>query len=130
MDPDLPRGCVHPMALLSIFLSRLTGFTRVEIEGNSMEPTFHHGQRIWVRMLKEAPSEERTRGLRGRVVLVEREEYPGILLLKRLEKVHGDLIWIEGDNKDASIAKLQHDSRKFGWISRGSLRAVAVRKDS
>lgn len=94
-----------------------------------MEPTFHHGQRIWVRMLKEAPSEERTRALRGRVVLVEREEYPGILLLKRIEKVHGDLIWIEGDNKDANVAKLQHDSRKFGWISRGSLRAVAVRKN-
>ncbi len=118
------------MALLSAFFSRLTGFTRVEIEGHSMEPTLHHGQAIWVRMLKEAPSKERTLALRGRVVLVEREEYPGILLLKRIEKVHGDLIWIEGDNKDASISKLQHDSRKFGWISRESLRAVAVRKNS
>ena len=93
-----------------------------------MEPTFRNGQRIWVRFLKEAPSEERIVRLRGRVILVEREEYPGILLLKRLEKVHGDLIWVEGDNKDAELVELQHDSRKFGWLSRESVRAVAVRK--
>lgn len=93
-----------------------------------MEPTFRNGQRIWVRLLKEAPSEERIVRFRGRVVLVEREEYPGILLLKRLEKVHGDLIWVEGDNKESDLAELQHDSRKFGWLSRECVRAVAVRE--
>ena len=106
-------------------LTRLTGLTRVEIEGNSMSPTYRTGQRIWVKLFKEPPSEARTIALRGRVVLVEREEYPGIFLLKRLEKIHGDLIWIEGDNKDPAIAELQHDSRKFGWLSRECLRGVA-----
>lgn len=116
------------MALLSNLLSSVTGLTRVEIEGRSMEPTFRTGQRIWVRLLKEAPSQERIVRFRGRVILVEREEYPGILLLKRLEKVHGDLIWVEGDNKESDLAELQHDSRKFGWLSRECVRAVAVRK--
>ena len=91
-----------------------------------MAPTFLTGQRIWVRLFKEIPSEDRVLALRGRVILVEREEYPGIFLLKRLEKVHGDLIWVEGDNKDPDIAELQHDSRKFGWISRECVRGVAL----
>lgn len=91
-----------------------------------MSPTFRTGQRIWVRIFKEAPSQERVVTLRGRVILAEREEYPGIYLLKRLEKVHGDLIWIEGDNKDPAIAELQNDSRKFGWLPRESVRGVVI----
>lgn len=109
-------------------LTRLTGLTRVEIEGESMSPTYRTGQRIWVKLFDEPPSVTRTMALRGRVVLVEREEYPGIFLLKRLEKVHGDLMWIEGDNKDPSIVELQHDSRKFGWLSRECVRGVAIKK--
>ena len=91
-----------------------------------MEPTLKSGERIWIRMFKESPSEARILTLRGRIILVEREEYPGILLLKRLERVHGDLIWIEGDNKDPLLVELQHDSRKFGWLPREVVRGVAV----
>jgi signal peptidase I len=108
-------------------LSSTTGLTRVEIEGRSMEPTFKSGQKIWVRLFRFAPTSHYVVGIRGRVILVEREEYPGIFLLKRLEKVHGDLIWVEGDNKDPLMADLQHDSRKFGWLSVESIRGVAVR---
>ena len=110
----------------SFLLARLRGITRVEIEGNSMAPTYRTGQRIWVRLFDGIPSESRVLKLRGRVILVEREEYPGIYLLKRLEKVHGNLIWVEGDNKDPEIAELQQDSRKFGWISRECIRGVAL----
>lgn len=91
-----------------------------------MAPTYRTGQRVWVRLFDGIPSESRALELRGRVILVEREEYPGIFLLKRLEKVHGNLIWVEGDNKDPEIAELQHDSRKFGWISRECIRGVAL----
>lgn len=108
-------------------LSARTGFTRVEIEGRSMEPTFKSGQKIWVRLFRSNPSQEEVIQMRGQVILVEREEYPGIFLLKRLEKVHGKLIWVEGDNKDPVIADLQHDSRKFGWLPLESIRGVAIR---
>lgn len=91
-----------------------------------MSPTYRTGERIWVRLLKEPPTQEKMTDLRGRVILVERDEYPGIYLLKRLEKVHGDLIWVEGDNKDTALAQLQHDSRKFGWLSRETVRGVAL----
>ena len=125
---DSSRGCTAVISLLSTLLSRFTAIALVDVEGKSMEPTLRHGQRIWVRIFKEAPSAQQVLALRGRIILIEREEYPGILLIKRLEKVHGDLIWIEGDNKDPSLAELQHDSRKFGWLPRECVRGVAIRK--
>lgn len=111
---------------LIFLLSKITGLSHVEVEGESMSPTYRSGQRIWVRLFKQTPSQEGVIRLRGKVILIEREEYPGIFLIKRLEKVHGDLIWVEGDNKDVALASLQHDSRKFGWLSRQTVRGVAL----
>lgn len=109
---------------------RLFSIERAEVKGLSMAPTLRDGQVIWVRMAKVPLSREYLEKIRGRVVIVERDEMPGILLIKRLEKVHGDLIWIEGDNKDASLLKLQNDSRKFDWLSSQTIKGVAVRKFS
>lgn len=127
MGNDPSKSLSHFLDIARIFgLSRILSVANVEIEGNSMAPTFQTGQRIWVKLFKGIPSEEQILQIRGRVILVEREEYPGIFLLKRLEKVHGGSIWIEGDNKDPAIAELQHDSRKFGWLSRECVRGVAL----
>ncbi len=109
---------------------RLFSIERAEVKGLSMAPTLRDGQVIWVRMAKVPLSREYLEKIRGRVVIVERDEMPGILLIKRLEKVHGDLIWIEGDNKDASLLELQNDSRKFDWLSSQTIKGVAVRKFS
>ena len=109
---------------------RLFSIERAEVKGLSMAPTLRDGQVIWVRMAKVSLSREDLEKIRGRVVIVERDEMPGILLIKRLEKVHGDLIWIEGDNKDASLLELQNDSRKFDWLSSQTIKGVAVRKFS
>jgi phage repressor protein C with HTH and peptisase S24 domain len=109
---------------------RLFSIERAEVKGLSMAPTLCDGQVIWVRMAKVPLSREYLEKIRGRVVILERDEMPGILLIKRLEKVHGDLIWIEGDNKDASQLELQNDSRKFDWLSSQTIKGVAVRKFS
>ena len=109
---------------------RLFSVERAEVKGLSMAPTLRDGQVIWVRMAKVSLSREYLEKIRGRVVIVERDEMPGILLIKRLEKVHGDLIWIEGDNKDASLLELQNDSRKFDWLLSQTIKGVAVRKFS
>ena len=109
---------------------RLFSIERAEVKGRSMAPTLRDGQVIWVRMAKVPLSREYLEKIRGRVVIVERDEMPGILLIKRLEKVHGDLIWIEGDNKDASLLELQNDSRKFDWLLSQTIKGVAVRKFS
>lgn len=109
---------------------RLFSIERAEVKGLSMAPTLRDGQVIWVRMAKVPLSREYLEKIRGRVVIIERDEMPGILLIKRLEKVHGDLIWIEGDNKDASLLELQNDSRKFDWLLSQTIKGVAVRKFS
>ena len=109
---------------------RLFSIERAEVKGLSMAPTLCDGQVIWVRMAKVPLSREYLENIRGRVVILERDEMPGILLIKRLEKVHGDLIWIEGDNKDAGLLELQNDSRKFDWLSSQTIKGVAVRKFS
>ena len=46
----------------------------------------------------------------GKVVVVEREERPGIFLVKRLQKSHGGIYWVQGDNDEST------DSRIWGWI--------------
>jgi type IV secretory pathway protease TraF len=41
---------------------------------------------------------------------VEREERPGIFFVKRLQKSHGGIYWVQGDNDEST------DSRTWGWI--------------
>ena len=111
-------------------LLRLFSIERAEVKGLSMAPTLRDGQVIWVRMVKAPLSRPYLEQIRGRVIIVERDEMPGIYLIKRLEKVHGDLIWIEGDNKDANLLELQNDSRRFEWLSSQTIRGIALRKFS
>ena len=48
----------------------------------------------------------------GSVVVIERESYPGILLIKRVMRADENGLWAEGDNKDAST-----DSRTWGLLA-------------
>lgn len=112
------------MKALELILS-FFNIERAQVEGDSMMPTLCHGEIIWVKMV-EAPPRDLEKML-GRVVVVEREEMPGILLIKRLQKVHGELMWIEGDNHENGNIDLQHDSRKFGWVTRNVLKGYALK---
>jgi inner membrane protease subunit 1 len=94
---------------------------RVEVQGNSMEPTLLPGD--WA--LAVAPGRPR----RGQVVVVEHPGRPGFEVVKRITAVPGDLrpdgeilgpdeYWVEGDNLEAST-----DSRRFGAVPGRLLRA-------
>ncbi len=94
---------------------------RVEIEGASMVPTLLPGD--WA---LAAPIR---RYRRGDVVVVEHPGRPGYEMVKRLAAVPGDRVgddrvlaedeyWVEGDHPASST-----DSRGFGPVRRGSLRA-------
>lgn len=52
----------------------------------------------------------------GEIVVVEREDRPGIFLVKRLVGIDGEKYWVEGDNKGLST-----DSRQWGAISHEEL---------
>jgi phage repressor protein C with HTH and peptisase S24 domain len=113
------------MKALELIL-RFLNIERAQVEGDSMMPSLRHGEIIWVKMVEVPPSN--LEKMLGRVVVVEREEMPGILLIKRLQKVHGELMWIEGDNHENGNIELQHDSRKLGWLPASAIKGFSLKK--
>ena len=57
----------------------------------------------------------------GRAVLVERENQPGVFLIKRVVRLEGDKYWVEGDNKEEST-----DSRHWGAIDHREIVASVI----
>lgn len=79
------------------------------VNGNSMFPTLAHGQ-IVVGLKNKSPRP-------GDIVVI----YLQKPIIKRLIRIDGDNLWIEGDNSDAST-----DSRQFGSIKAKYLEAVII----
>jgi signal peptidase I len=75
-----------------------------------MAPTFKDGDWLLVSWLEDGLPPLVGERILGKVVVVEREERPGIFLVKRLQKSHGGKFWVEGDNQEST------DSRTWGWI--------------
>jgi nickel-type superoxide dismutase maturation protease len=82
-------------------------FGTVRVEGASMSPTYNDGDWLYVIWRQGAPN----RAPLGSVAVIEREERPGIFLVKRVQKFHAGNYWVEGDNSEST------DSRTWGWIA-------------
>lgn len=85
------------------------GWGRIVVEGDSMRPTLLPGDRCLVRWGAKVDV--------GDVVVAERPDRPGLLVVKRVTARDAGGWWLEGDNPAAS-----HDS----WVF-GSVPTVAVR---
>ena len=82
--------------------------TTVVVAGDSMLPTYASGDwLVATRIRRIAP---------GQVVIIERENRPGILMIKRVLRAEGQKWWVEGDNASAS-----DDSRSFGAINESEI---------
>ena len=75
-----------------------------------MSPTYKDGDRLLVSWFPAGLTSVLGDRILGKVVVVEREERPGIFLVKRLQKSHGGIYWVQGDNDEST------DSRTWGWI--------------
>jgi nickel-type superoxide dismutase maturation protease len=82
---------------------------RVAVSGASMTPTLADGDWLVCRRLRRSSV---ARLHPGQVVVVERPDRPGLLVVKRLVRRTPDGWWVEGDNPDAS-----DDSRTFGAVA-------------
>ena len=81
-----------------------------QVTGDSMAPTLLDGQLVIGRQPHDLK--------RGDVVIVS---HNGLEKIKRIENQQGDLIYLLGDNADAST-----DSRTFGWVEAKCIVAKVV----
>jgi signal peptidase I len=107
-------------------LKRLFSIVLAEVEGSSMSPTLRHQERVAIRLCSRPLQDKDLQRLKERVVLIEREELPGIYLIKRIKKIDGELIWAEGDNNAPELRELQNDSRKFGWMNKSVIKGEVL----
>ena len=76
-----------------------------------MAPTYNEGDWLLVLWMYAAPD----RAPLGSIVVIEREDRPGLFLIKRIQKAHAGNYWVEGDASDST------DSRTWGWIAPGEI---------
>lgn len=89
------------------------GLGTVAVAGQSMAPTYSADD--WLLVLWGGAYRE------GQVVLVERENQPGVFLIKRvIRQVEGGY-WVEGDNTAEST-----DSRQWGAINQSEIVASVL----
>ena len=98
----------------------MSKFGTVRVSGSSMAPTFKDGDWLLVSWLDGGLAPLVGDRILGKVVVVEREERPGIFLVKRLQKSHGGIYWVQGDNDEST------DSRTWGWIRANEIVGVVL----
>jgi phage repressor protein C with HTH and peptisase S24 domain len=90
----------------------MSKFGTVKVAGQSMLPAYRDGDWLLVSWLDSAPGLEAVgNSLISKVVVIEREERPGIFLVKRVQKFHAGNYWVQGDNEEST------DLRTWGWIA-------------
>jgi signal peptidase I len=90
----------------------MSKFGTVKVSGSSMLPAYRDGDWLVVSWLQGAAALSAVGdSIVGKAVVVEREERPGIFLVKRVQKFNSQQYWVEGDGSDST------DSRTWGWIS-------------
>ena len=93
--------------------ARRSGWSRVEVAGQSMSPTLSPGDWLLCKAVRGIDVRP------GEIVVAEQPNRPGFLVIKRvIRRVDGGW-WLEGDNPVAS-----DDSRVFGPVSDDDVRSV------
>ena len=90
----------------------MSKFGTVKVSGGSMLPAYRDGDWLFVSWIDGAAALDAVgKSILGKVVVIEREEKPGIFLVKRVQKFHSGKYWVEGDANEST------DSRSWGWIT-------------
>jgi len=95
-------------------------FKTIAVSGSSMSPTYNNGDWLLFKTIRP-PMARKLQSLVGKVVVVERESYPGVHFIKRVVRTDSSGIWVEGDNQEAST-----DSRSWGAITPNEIVGVVL----
>ena len=93
---------------------------RVRISGDSMWPTYPDGTEFTLQMPQTNQPQV------GDVVLSRHPFYPDIQIVKRVQSVEGERIFLVGDNPDPTVSE---DSHNFGTIHRDEILGICTRVD-
>ncbi|MEY3374032.1 MAG: hypothetical protein RIT18_663 [Actinomycetota bacterium] len=115
-------GRLPAMAKFGFLGLKSLALGRVKVSGESMSPTYKDGVILLVRWFattqKDLPL--------ASVVVIERDEMPGIFFIKRIQKSHSGAYWVEGDNRDPEVEKRMKDSRSWGYIPAHEVRGKVL----
>ena len=115
-------------------MTAMAKYASVRVEGNSMAPTYNDGDWLMARWadfsIARNPLAKLLHRLLsslavGDVVVIEREEQPGIFYVKRIADVREPecelpMIYILSDNEEGT------DSRTWGWIPANEIIGVVL----
>ena len=85
----------------------LFSLKRFKVEGRSMQPSLHPGDRV----IAFTDKHSLQRIMENELVIAKNPA--GKTILKRVQKIHGNKFFLTGDNKEEST-----DSREFGLLER------------
>ena len=99
------------------------GFGIVVVDGDSMEPTYRHGDRLLVHW-RDKP-EGKLYAHPGNAVVIERDQQPGIFYIKRISEISADTsgdisVFLLSDNS------LGTDSRQWGLLKSSEIKARCI----
>ena len=86
------------IAFVAAFAIRTWIFTVVKVDGQSMEPTLHHNERLFTRIIGYQPE-------RGDVIIFNPKSHPDIAYVKRIIALEGDRIWVDESNGEVHLKK-------------------------
>jgi signal peptidase I len=98
-------------------------FGRVIVEGASMQPTYN--PQDWLLVYYGLRGKKQLRLSSGDVVVIEREQQPGIFYVKRITEIQRDgsarlSYYVRSDNESGT------DSRAWGYLSSGEVVAKVI----
>ena len=86
-----------------------------------MLPAYRDGDSLFVSWVDGASALSAVgKSIIGKAVVIEREERPGIFLVKRVKNFQDGNYWVEGDGPGST------DSRTWGWVKPDEIIGVVL----
>ena len=91
-------------------------FSTVKVDGLSMAPTFIPGDVLYVRWFSRKGAKASSLKV-GEIVILERDEQPGVFYIKRINQIAAEGIWFKSENPKGT------DSNTWGWVPPHAVKA-------